>query len=429
MPKYYSLMNILIKNIGELAGITPPGMLRKQGSEMDEVTSIKNAYLLAQNGRISGFGPMTECPGAGRGRPACDIPEPDGWEIMDAGGGMVLPTFCDSHTHICYAGSREQEFIDKIAGLSYAEIASRGGGILNSADLLHRTSEDELYSQTMERVKEMTAKGTGAIEIKSGYGLTLEDELKMLRVIRRIKETTSVMIKATFLGAHAIGRGYSHEAYVDLVCNEMIPAVASEKLAEYVDVFCEEGFFSVSDADRIMSAGEAHGLVPKIHANQLACSGGVQIAAAHDALSVDHLEDTGEAEIEALRGKRTMPTMLPGASFFLNMQYGRAKEYINAGLGVALASDYNPGSSPSGDMRFVMALGCIKMRLTPAQAFNACTLNSAYAMGVSDTLGSIAVGKAASLIITKPLPSLAYIPYCHQSPFIRKVILTDNTVI
>lgn len=422
-------MNILIKNIGELAGITPPGMLRKQGSEMDEVTSIKNAYLLAQNGKISGFGPMTECPGAGRGRLACDIPEPDGWEIMDAGGGMVLPTFCDSHTHICYAGSREQEFIDKIAGLSYAEIASRGGGILNSADLLHRTSEEELYSQTMERVKEMTAKGTGAIEIKSGYGLTLEDELKMLRVIRRIKETTSVMIKATFLGAHAIGRGYSHEAYVDLVCNEMIPAVASEKLAEYVDVFCEEGFFSVSDADRIMSAGEAHGLVPKIHANQLACSGGVQIAAAHDALSVDHLEDTGEAEIEALRGKRTMPTMLPGASFFLNMQYGRAKEYINAGLGVALASDYNPGSSPSGDMRFVMALGCIKMRLTPAQAFNACTLNSAYAMGVSDTLGSIAVGKAASLIITKPLPSLAYISYCHQSPFIRKVILANNTVI
>lgn len=429
MPKYYSLMNILIKNIGELAGITLPGMLRKQGSEMDEVTSIKNAYLLAQNGKISGFGPMTECPGAGRGRLACDIPEPDGWEIMDAGGGMVLPTFCDSHTHICYAGSREQEFIDKIAGLSYAEIASRGGGILNSADLLHRTSEEELYSQTMERVKEMTAKGTGAIEIKSGYGLTLEDELKMLRVIRRIKETTSVMIKATFLGAHAIGRGYSHEAYVDLVCNEMIPAVASEKLAEYVDVFCEEGFFSVSDADRIMSAGEAHGLVPKIHANQLACSGGVQIAAAHDALSVDHLEDTGEAEIEALRGKRTMPTMLPGASFFLNMQYGRAKEYINAGLGVALASDYNPGSSPSGDMRFVMALGCIKMRLTPAQAFNACTLNSAYAMGVSDTLGSISVGKAASLIITKPLPSLAYIPYCHQSPFIRKVILANNTVI
>lgn len=429
MPKYYSLMNILIKNIGELVGITTQGMLRKQGSEMDEVTSIKNAYLLAQNGKISGFGPMTECPGAGRGRPACDIPEPDGWEIMDAGGGMVLPTFCDSHTHICYAGSREQEFIDKIAGLSYAEIASHGGGILNSADLLHRTSEDELYSQTMARVKEMTAKGTGAIEIKSGYGLTLEDELKMLRVIRRIKETTSIMIKATFLGAHAIGRGYSHEAYVDLVCNEMIPAVTSEKLAEYVDVFCEEGFFSVSDADRIMSAGEARRLVPKIHANQLACSGGVQIAAAHDALSVDHLEDTGEAEIEALRGKRTMPTMLPGASFFLNMQYGRAKEYINAGLGVALASDYNPGSSPSGDMRFVMALGCIKMRLTPAQAFNACTLNSAYAMGVSDTLGSIAVGKAASLIITKPLPSLAYIPYCHQSPFIRKVILANNTVI
>lgn len=428
MPKYYLPMNILIKNIGVLAGITPPGMLRKQGSEMDEVASIKNAYLMAQNGRISRFGPMAECPDPGRGKLSCDIPEPDGWEIMDAGGGMVLPTFCDSHTHICYAGSREQEFIDKIYGLSYAEIASRGGGILNSADLLHRTSEDELYSQTVQRVDEMTAKGTGAIEIKSGYGLTLEDELKMLRVIRRIKETTSAAIKATFLGAHAIGRGYSHEAYVDLVCNEMIPAVASEKLAEYVDVFCEEGFFSVSDADRIMSAGEACGLVPKIHANQLACSGGVQIAAAHDALSVDHLEDTGAAEIEALRGKRTMPTMLPGASFFLNMQYGRAKEYINAGLGVALASDYNPGSSPSGDMRFVMALGCIKMRLTPAQAFNACTLNSAYAMGVSDTMGSIAIGKTASLIVTKPLPSLAYIPYCHQSPYIRKVILQGKII-
>lgn len=419
-------MNILIKNIGELAGIVPIGVMRLQGHEMDEVASIKNAYLLAHNGRISGFGSMTECPEPRRGRLSCDSPGPDDWEILDAEGGMVLPTFCDSHTHICYAGSREQEFIDKINGLSYAEIASRGGGILNSADLLHRTSEEELYSQTMERVKEMTAKGTGAIEIKSGYGLTLEDELKMLRVIRRIKETTSVMIKATFLGAHAIGRGYSHDEYVNLVCNEMIPAVASEKLAEFVDVFCEEGFFSVADADRIMTEGEKHGLVPKIHANQLACSGGVQIAAAHDALSVDHLEDTGEAEIEALRGKRTMPTMLPGASFFLNMQYGKAKEYINSGLGVALASDYNPGSSPSGDMRFVMALGCIKMRLTPAQAFNACTLNSAYAMGVSDRLGSIAVGKTASLIITKPIPSLAYIPYCYQTPFISKVILAGN---
>lgn len=432
------LMNILIKNIGELAGIVPAGVVRKQGHEMDEVESIKSAYLMAQNGIISAFGPMAECPEPGSMRdtestsgdfikPSFDIPDSPGWEVIDAGGGMVLPTFCDSHTHICYAGTREQEFIDKIEGLSYAEIAARGGGILNSADLLHRTSENEIYSQTIERVNEMIAKGTGAIEIKSGYGLTLEDELKMLRIIRRIKETTSAVIKATLLGAHAIGRGYSHEAYVDLVCNEMIPAAASEGLAEYVDVFCEDGFFSVEDADRIMTEGEKHGLVPKIHANQLACSGGVQVAAAHDALSVDHLEDTGEAEIEALQGRRTMPTMLPGASFFLNMQYGRAKEYINAGLGVALASDYNPGSSPSGDMRFVMSLGCIKMRLTPAQAFNACTLNSAYAMGVSDILGSITAGKKASLIITKPIPSLAYIPYCHQSPFIRKVILPDKT--
>jgi imidazolonepropionase len=416
-------MNILIKNIGELAGIVPAGVMRLQGHEMDVVKSIKNAYLLAQNGRISAFGPMDDCPKPEAGKLSCDIPEPSGWEIMDAGGGMVLPTFCDSHTHICYAGTREQEFIDKINGLSYAQIAARGGGILNSADLLHRTCENEIYSQTKERVNEMIAKGTGAIEIKSGYGLTLEDELKMLRVIRRVKETTSAVIKATFLGAHAVGRGYSHNEYVNLVCNEMIPTVAAEGLAEYVDVFCEEGFFTVEDANRIMTAGERHGMVPKIHANQLACSGGVQIAAAHNALSVDHLESTGEAEIYALQGKRTMPTMLPGSSFFLNMQYGKAKEYIKAGLGLALASDYNPGSSPSGDLRFVMALGCIKMRLTPAQAFNACTLNSAYAMGVSDILGSITVGKRASLIITKPIPSLAYIPYCHQTPFISKVLL------
>ena len=409
----------IITNIGELVGIVPEGVLRKQGAEMDEVGSLRDAYLTIEGERISGFGNMSEC----------QVPGPQD-EVIDAEGGMVIPAFCDSHTHICYAGTREQEFIDKINGLSYEEIAARGGGILNSADLLHRTSEEELYSQTMARVREMIAKGTGAIEIKSGYGLTLEDELKMLRVIRRVKKDSPATIKATFLGAHAVGRAFKgrQNEYVNLVCEEMIPAVAAEGLAEYVDVFCDEGFFTVAETDRILSAGEAYGLIPKIHANELACSGGVQVAVKHNALSVDHLERTTDAEIEALRDSRTMPTMLPGSSFFLGIPYGRAKEYVSAGLGLALASDYNPGSSPSGDMRFVMALGCIRMRLTPAQAFNACTLNSAYAMGVSDELGSVTVGKLANLIVTKPVPSLAYIPYCHQTPFIAKVLLRGKHI-
>lgn len=404
----------LIRSIGELVGIVPEGVLRKQGAEMDEVISIKDAFLSIEDGLIKDFGPMAECPA-----PA------DVDDIIDAGGGMVMPAFCDSHTHICYAGSRDQEFIDKINGLSYEEIAARGGGILNSADLLHRTSEEDLYRQTMERVDEMISKGTGAIEIKSGYGLTTEDELKMLRVICRIKGSSPALIKATFLGAHAVGRAFSgrQKEYVDLVCKEMIPAVAAEGLAEYVDVFCDEGFFTTEETARILESGLEHGLEPKIHANELACSGGVQVGASLNALSVDHLERTTDAEIEVLKGKRTMPTMLPGSSFFLGMPYGRARDYISAGLGVALASDYNPGSSPSGDMRFVMALGCIKMRLTPEQAFNACTLNSAYAMGVSDTMGSITKGKRASLIITRPVPSLAFIPYCHQTPFIREIII------
>ncbi len=409
----------IITHICELVGIVPEGVLRKQGAEMDEVGSLRDAYLTIEGERISGFGNMSECP----------VPGPQD-EVIDAEGGMVMPTFCDSHTHICYAGTREQEFIDKINGLSYEEIAARGGGILNSADLLHRTSEEELYSQTMARVREMIAKGTGAIEIKSGYGLTLEDELKMLRVIRRVKKDSPATIKATFLGAHAVGRAFKgrQNEYVNLVCEEMIPAVAAEGLAEYVDVFCDEGFFTVDETDRILSAGERYGLIPKIHANELACSGGVQVAVKHNALSVDHLERTTDAEIEALRDSRTMPTMLPGSSFFLGIPYGRAKEYVSAGLGIALASDYNPGSSPSGDMRFVMALGCIRKRLTPAQSFNACTLNSAYAMGVSDELGSITPGKLANLIVTNPLPSLAFIPYCHQTPFICKVLLRGQEV-
>ena len=404
----------IIKNIGELAGILPEGVRKKEGSAMDEVISVKDAFLTAVDGLIDDFGPAELCPEAS-----------DEDEVIDAGGGMVLPMFCDPHTHICYAGSREQEFIDKIRGLSYAEIAARGGGILNSADLLHATPENDLYAQTMERVEEMVSKGTGAIEIKSGYGLTTEDELKMLRVVRRVKKTTPAIIKATFLGAHAVGRAYSgrQKEYVDLVCREMIPAVASEGLAEYVDVFCDEGFFTTEETARILEAGVDHGLIPKIHANELACSGGVQVGVRYDALSVDHLERAGAADIEALKGTGTMPTMLPGSSFFLGMPYGKAREFMEAGLGVALASDYNPGSSPSGDMRFVMALGCIRMKLTPEQAFNACTVNAAYAMGVEDIAGSITKGKRANLIITRPLPSLAFIPYCHQTPFIERIVI------
>lgn len=405
---------IIIKNIRQLIGIAPSDTLRKVGSEMNDVQSINDAFLTIDDGIIKDFGESSGCP----------LPSGED-EIIDARGGMVMPAFCDSHTHICYAGSREREFIDKINGLSYEEIAARGGGILNSADLLHQTSEDDLYSQTMERINEMIAKGTGAIEIKSGYGLDTQDELKMLRVIRRVKETSPAVIKSTFLGAHAVGRKYSgrQDEYVDLVCREMIPAVASECLADYVDVFCDEGFFTPEQTARILQAGAEYGLVPKIHANELACSGGVQVGVAHDALSVDHLERTTEAEIEVLKGKKTMPTMLPGASFFLGMPYGRAKDYIEAGLGIALASDYNPGSSPSGDMRFVMALGCVKMRLTPEQAFNACTINAAYAMGVSQSVGSITKGKRASLVVTKPLPSLAFIPYSYQTPYIERIII------
>jgi imidazolonepropionase len=344
-------------------------------------------------------------------------------EIIDAKGGMVMPAFCDSHTHLVYAGSRDGEFLDKLAGLSYEEIAKRGGGILNSADLLHSTSEDELYRQSMVRVNEVLAKGTGTMEIKSGYGLNPEDELKMLRVIKRIKESVPAKIQITFLGAHAIGRGYTHEGYVQEVI-DMMPRAA--EMADFVDVFCDKGFFTVDDTARILEAGKEFGLTPKIHANELAVSGGVQVGVQHGALSVDHLEQTTDAEIEALKGSATMPTMLPGSSFFLGLPYGRAKDFINAGLGIALASDYNPGSSPSGDMRFVMAMGCIKMRLTPTQAFNAVTLNGAYAMGSSRETGSITPGKRADLILTRPGWDLTKLCYTYQTPFISSVILSGQ---
>jgi imidazolonepropionase len=406
-------MRRLFRNIGTLAGIVPAGVLRKEGPAMDEVGTIDNAWLLVEEGKIAGFGNATSPAPAGAD------------EVIDCEGGLLMPAFCDSHTHIVYAGCRDGEFLDKIHGLSYEEIAARGGGILNSADLLHRTSEDALFQQSMERVNEMISQGTGAMEIKSGYGLNPVDELKMLRVIDRIKAASPALVRTTCLGAHAVGRGYTHEDYVTAVCR-MMPDAAH--YADFVDIFCEQGFFTVEDAARVMEAGLRAGLRPKIHANQLAVSGGVQVGVKYGALSVDHLEKSGVAEIEALRGTTTMPTFLPGSAFFLRIPDGPARDYIAAGLGVALASDYNPGSSPSGDMRFIWALGCIRMRLTPNQAFNAVTLNSAYAMGVSDQCGSITTGKRADLILSRPGWNLTKIPYLHHSPFIRQVYLQGKAI-
>lgn len=417
---------ILLKNIGCLTGICERGVLKKSGAEMGALESISSAWLLIDGERIAGYGEMS--------RLDVDALEAQHGarvaETVDVAGGWVFPSFCDSHTHIIYAGSRSGEFLDKINGLSYEEIARRGGGILNSADLLNSTDEEELFAQSMTRVTEMMAKGTGSLEIKSGYGLTVEGELKMLRVARRIKERVPMEVKTTFLGAHAVGRAYvgRQNDYVDMLCTEMIPEVGRLRLADYVDVFCDEGFFTVDDTDRILSAAAQWGMKPKIHANELAVSGGVQVGVKHNAVSVDHLERTGEAEIEALRGSATIPTMLPGASFFLGMPYGKAKDMIAAGLPLALASDYNPGSSPSGDMRFVGSLGCIKMKLTPQQVVNATTLNGACAMELSEITGSIGKGKLADFFVTDPLPDLAFFYYAYTMPMIREVWLKGEKI-
>ena len=380
---------------------------------MGIVNTIDNAWLLVEDGRFAAFGTVAD------GMPPLD----DTVEVIDAEGGMVLPSWCDSHTHIVFAGSREREFVDKINGLSYEEIARRGGGILNSADLLHRTSEDELFRQAMQRLDEVIRKGTGCIEIKSGYGLSLEDELKMLRVIKRMKEASPAKIMSTFLGAHAVARGMTQEQYVQLIIDEMIPEVGRQRLADFVDVFCDRGFFTPEETGRILEAAAAWGMRPKIHADELASSGGVVVGVKHGALSVDHLESMTEETIEILRGSETMPTALPGTSFFLNMPNAKARQIIDAGLGVAVASDYNPGSTPSGDMKFVMSLACIKLRLLPNEAFNAATINGAYAMGQSKDYGSIAKGKVANFYITKPISSLAFIPYAYTTPIVNKVVL------
>jgi len=409
-------MRLLVSNIGTLACVETTGKLRLQGGEMKTLGQQDNAWLLAENGEISAFGSMEDMPSGGF---VVD-------EEVDARGGTVLPSWCDPHTHIVYAGSREGEFVDKIMGLSYAEIARRGGGILNSSDLLHTLSEDELYRQAMHRAEEIMRKGTGCVEIKSGYGLNTADELKMLRVIRRIKESVPMHVVSTFLGAHAVGRQYGHDEYVNLIINEMLPEVGREHLADYVDVFCDEGFFTPEDTDRILDAAAKWGMKPKIHVDELAATGGLPVAVRHGALSVDHLENMPESEFDILRDSVAMPTVLPGTSFFLNMPYAPARKMLDAGLGVAVASDYNPGSTPSGDMKFVVSLACIKMRLLPQEAINAATLNSAYAMGLSGEYGSITVGKAANFFITEPIPSVDYIPYAYTSPIISKVFLNGK---
>lgn len=412
-------MAILIKNIKKLIQTEDSPRQWVAGADMAKLPTVDNAYLLINDGVIQDFGPMESVPAVG-----------SNFKVIDAEGRMVFPSYCDSHTHLVYAGSREVEYVDKIRGLSYEEIAKRGGGILNSAKLLHNTSEDELYSQSLQRINEIIALGTGAVEIKSGYGLTVEDEIKMLRVIKRLRDTTPITIKSTFLGAHAVPAEYKGRQgeYVDLIINEMIPLVAAEELADYIDVFCDKGFFTVEETERILMAGMKYGMKGKIHANELDFSGGIQTGIKYGALSVDHLEFTGDDEIKALLNSDTMPTLLPGAAFFLGMEYPPARKMIDSGLPLAMASDFNPGSSPSGDMKFVMSLGCIIMRLVPEEAINAVTINSAYAMGISDTHGSIAKGKVANVFITKPISTFEFMPYAYTTKLVDRVILNGEEI-
>jgi imidazolonepropionase len=413
------LTGILIENIKCLVQTEENPKLQRGGKELAELNTISDAYLYISEGFISDFGKMKDLPAS---KILSENPEVS---RINATGKHVFPSFCDSHTHLVYAGSREIEFTDKIRGLSYINIAKRGGGILNSAKLLHETSEDELFTQSMFRVNDIIHQGTGAVEIKSGYGLNTGDELKMLRVIKRIKDTSSLEIKATFLGAHAVPAEYKNfrKKYVDIIINEMIPVVSSEDLADYIDVFCDKGFFTIEDTERILMAGMKYGLRGKIHANELSYSGGIQTGVKYNALSVDHLEFTGDNEIDALLGTETMPTLLPGSAFFLGMTDPPARKMIDRGLPIALASDYNPGSSPSGNMKLVMSLGCIRLRMLPEEVINAATLNSAYAMGLSETHGSIARGKVANVFITKEIPSYEFMPYAFGSDLIETVIL------
>ena len=411
-------MKILIINIKELIQVREKGISKVSGLEMSVLPTIKNAFLLIENDVIVAFGAMDNCP-----KTTVDT-------TIDAMGKVVLPTWCDSHTHIVYAGNREQEFVDRINGLSYEEIANRGGGILNSAKKLNETSEDELYNQSKVRLEEVMKLGTGAVEIKSGYGLSVEGELKMLRVIQKLKNNYPITIKATFLGAHAFPLEYkeNHKGYIDLIINEMIPQIAKEQLADFIDVFCEIDYFSVEETEQIMASGIQFGLIPKIHVNQFNAIGGIKAAVKYNALSVDHLEVMNLEDIEALKNTETMPVALPSCSYFLSIPYTPAREMISAGLPLALATDFNPGSTPSGNMNFVVATACIKMKMTPEEAINAATINGASAMGISETHGSITIGKKANVIITKPISTFYQLPYAFGSNLIETVIIEGNIV-
>ena len=413
-------MKLLLENIKELVQVEEVPAQFKSGKQMAELNTVKDAFLIIRDELIQDFGPMNTLK---------DVYKDDDFLIeIDCSNRLVYPSYCDSHTHLVYPAPREKEFVDRIRGLSYEEIARRGGGILNSAKLLHDTPDEKLYYAAMERIFEMIKTGTGAVEIKSGYGLNTADEIRMLKIIKWIKETAPVCVRSTFLGAHAIPENYKNNvsAYVDLIINEMIPQVAAEELADFIDVFCDKGFFTVEDTERILMTALNHGLRPKLHANELGLTGGVQAGVKYNALSVDHLEHLGPDEIESLKNTETMPTVLPGAAFFLGMKLSPVREMIEAGLPVALASDYNPGSSPSGNMNFISSLGCIKYKMLPEEVINATTINTAYAMGISDRLGSIARGKIANLFITSEIPGIEYLPYSFGSNLVETVILNGE---
>lgn len=411
-------MATLFKNIKELIQVRTKSIAFVSGKEMNVLPTIKDAFLVVKNGLISDFGIMNECP------------EDSFSKVIDATGKMILPTWCDSHTHLVYTGNREVEFVDRINGLSYEEIAKRGGGILNSAKMLQETTEYQLYKQSKIRIEEIIQLGTGAVEIKSGYGLTEEAELKMLRVIKRLKKNYPIKIKSTFLGAHAIPKEYKNNknAYLKMLIDDVLPKVASENLADFIDVFCETGYFSIEDTELILEAGIKFGLIPKIHVNQFTAIGGVQAGVKYNALSVDHLEIMRDEDIEVLKNTQTMPVALPGCSYFLNIPYTPARKLIDAGLPLALASDYNPGSAPSGNMNFTVSTACIKMNMTPEEAFNAATINGAYAMGLEKEVGSISKGKQANIILTKPISSYEFIPYAFGDNHIEKVFIKGEYI-
>ena len=407
---------ILIKNIKGLVQAGENFPVMKQGKEMAELPIIENAFLALEDAVIVEYGAMEEWGGIADWR---------GLEIIDAEGKFVLPAFCDAHTHTVFAKSREEEFVGRIHGLSYEEIALRGGGILNSAARLQEMSEDDLFEQAMKRIALLKSYGTGALEIKSGYGLTVDAELKMLRVIKRLKAACDIEIKATFLGAHAFPKEYkeNHRGYIDLIINEMLPKIGEEGLADYIDAFCERNYFSVEEMAEILEAGAKYNLIPKVHVNQFSALGGIKKAVDMGALSVDHLEEITDEDIDALKGSKTMPTILPSCSHFLSIPFGNARKMIEAGLPIALASDFNPGSTPSGNLQFVLSLACVKMKMTPEEAINALTINAAYAMGLSESHGTISLGKKTPIIITKEIPSLAYIPYAFGDNHIERLIL------